>query len=312
MEIMKIVIAGGSGHLGRLLSQHLTGLGHEIIVLSRNPNQAKPWREETWDGQTLGPWVKLLEGADGLINLAGRSVDCRYNAMNRKEIMDSRILSTRVLGQALEQLQAKPGFWLQMSTATIYAHRSKGFPHDETSQDIGDQKGWDFSIQVAKAWEAEALRWQSERTRLVIMRTAMVMSTEPGGAFEKLVKLTKLGLGGRAGTGKQQMSWIHEEDFVKAVEHLCSDRSEGVVNIAAPKPITQAAFAWHLREALGIPIGIPSPKCLIEFGSFFLRTESELILKSRSVISKRLPASGFQFIYPDWPTAVGDLCRQVR
>lgn len=312
---MKIIIPGGSGHLGMLIANYLTDLGHEVVVLSRQP-QRKRWREIPWDGRSLGDWVQALEGADGVINLAGRSVDCRYTNKNRKAIMDSRVLSTRVIGQALKKVHSKPRFWLQMSTATIYAHHVEGPPHNESRGVLGGDEPkvpstWRFSIDVAKAWEAEAEAGCPSGVRLVKLRTAMVMSASKGGAFEKLRWLARIGLGGRVGSGKQMMSWLHEDDFVRAIQWLCENPIEGAVNLAAPHPLSQADFMATLRKQLSQPIGLPSPKWLVEMGTLLLRTESELILKSRCVVSEKLPQNGFQFRYPTWQKAAEDLCKTI-
>lgn len=308
---MKVVIAGGSGHLGRLLCDYFTKKHHEVVVLTRQP-KVQRWREVYWDGETLGEWCEVLEQADGLINLAGRSVDCRYNRVNRKQIMESRVRSTRVLGQALQACQYPPHFWLQMSTATIYAHQVDGPAHTESGVIGGDEKqvpsSWRYSIDVAKAWEAEALAWRQDETRLVVMRTAMVMSTEPGGAFAKLQGLVRMGLGGRVSNGRQWMSWIHEEDFQRAVLWLCQSSISGVVNLAASQPICQRDFMRLLRRQMGVCLGIWSPAWLVKIGAMLMGTESELVLKSRKVTSEKLSAHSFEFLFPNWEKAVQDLC----
>src|SRR6266850_8173466 len=220
---LKIVIPGGSGHIGTLLSRALTTEGHEVVVLSRMPKSA-PWRVAHWDGVTVGDWTRELDGADVVINVAGRSVNCRYNSANRSAILESRVRSTQAIGAAISRSPRPPRIWLQMSTATIYAHRFDA-PNDERSGVIGGAEAgapstWRFSIDVACAWEAAAAAAVAPSTRQVLMRSAMVMSPEPGGVYEALHGVVRLGLGGRVGDGRQFVSWIHEQDFIAAVRWL--------------------------------------------------------------------------------------------
>jgi uncharacterized protein len=307
IETMKIIIPGGSGHLGTLLTRAFRDKGHDVIVLTRDRNQAGV----LWDGRTVGPWATLFEGADAVINLAGRSVDCRYTARNREEILRSRVESTRVVGEAIAACTNPPPVWLQMSTATIYAHRFDG-NNDEYNGIIGGEEPdapetWRFSIEVAKAWEQALDEAPTPATRKVKMRTAMVMSAMPGGPFQVMRRHTRLGFG-RFGDGKMFMSWIHERDFVRAVEWLIAhDRVDGVVNIAAPHPLPNDEFMEAIRQAEHVAIHMPVAKWMIEVGTFLLRTESELVLKSRRVVPRRLRELGFPFEFPRWPAAARDL-----
>jgi uncharacterized protein (TIGR01777 family) len=207
---MKIVIPGGSGQLGTLLARAFQAKGHEIVVLSRHPEVA-PWRVVAWDARTLGEWSNEIDGSDVVINLVGRSVNCRYNARNRREIIDSRVESTTVIGRAIQQSSRPPKIWLQAATATIYAHRYDA-PNDEANGIIGgDELGvpetWRFSIEVARAWEQAINESSLPSTRKVILRSAMVMSPDSGGVFDVLLGLVRKGLGGRAGDGRQFVSW---------------------------------------------------------------------------------------------------------
>ena len=316
---MKIVIPGGTGQVGTVLARAFGRDGHEVVLLSRSPADAAevPWRVEAWDAETLGPWTSELEGADAVINLAGRSVDCRYNSANREAIMSSRVCSTRAVGEAIAQAERPPRVWLQMSTATIYAHRYDA-PNDERTGLLGGAEGdapdtWRFSIDVAEAWEETADVAQTPRTRKVKLRSAMVMSPDRGGVFDVLLRLVRFGLGGRAGDGRQYVSWIHDEDFARAVGWLIRHEAiEGAVNLAAPHPLPNAAFMRALREAWGIPVGLPATEWMLEVGAFFLRTETELILKSRRVVPGRLMEEEFAFHFPTWPEAARDLCRRWR
>jgi hypothetical protein len=247
-----------------------------------------------------------------VINLTGRSVNCRYNAANRAEMLESRVLSTRVVGQAIAQSVRAPRVWLQASTATIYAHRYDG-PNDETSGHLGGREqnapsSWNFSIDVASAWERALDEVATEGTRKIALRSAMTMSPDSGGVFDALLGLTRYGLGGTAGDGRQFVSWIHYEDFIAAIRWLIDhDDVEGVVNVAAPSPLPNADFMRLLREASGISLGLPAGRWMLEIGALFMRTETELILKSRRVVPGRLLRHGFEFKFPTWREASRDL-----
>ncbi len=313
---MKILLPGGGGHLGTLLARAFHAQGHEVVVLSREPTP-QLWRVVAWDGETLGLWAAELDGADALINLAGRSVNCRYHEKNRQLIFDSRLKSTRILGEAARQCAHPPRVWLQSSTATLYAHRYDA-PNNETSGILGGREPdlpatWRFSYAVANTWEQVFSELSLPKTRKVLLRTAIVLSPMPKQAFDILLTLTRLGLGGRAGDGRQYMSWIHDRDFVRALQWLIEHEDiSGVVNIAAPNPLPNADFMRTLRQAQGMPIGLPAAAWMIELGSFFMRTESELILKSRRVVPGRLLDGGFTFAYPSWPEAAKDLVARTR
>lgn len=309
---MRIVIPGGSGQVGTILARHFHAGGHEVIVLSRSPGRA-PWRTTHWDAATPGPWADQITGADVVINLAGRSVNCRYNEPNRREIMDSRVNSTRVVGEAIARSPNPPAVWLQASTATIYAHRYDA-ANDEVDGILGGSEAdapdtWRFSIAVARAWEATCNSIDTPRTRKVLMRSAMVMSPDRGGIFDTLLTLVRRGLGGKAGDGRQYVSWVHEHDFCGAVEWLIAHADlSGPVNIASPSPLPYAEFMRALRRAAGVRIGLPATKWMLEIGALLMRTETELVLKSRRVTPRRLLESGFAFQHPDWAEAARELC----
>jgi len=312
---MKIVISGGSGHLGTLLARAFHH-EHEVVVLSRS-QRVTPWRTVLWDGATQGPWVGEIDGSDVVINLAGRSVNCRYGARNREEILFSRVASTRALGEAIGSVANPPHLWLQASTATTYAHRYDE-ANDEERGIVGCTPGsvpwtWCFSHDVARLWERAADEARTPRTRKVKMRTAIVMSPGAGTPFDILLNLVRLGLGGKAGDGRQFVSWIHHDDFVRAIRFLIEKRFvSGVVNIAAPNPLPNAEFMKAIRDAWGIPFGIGAGKRLLEIAAFVHRTETELLLKSRRVIPGRLAQHGFFFRYPSWPEAARALCEEWR
>ena len=310
---MKIAIPGGSGQVGHLLCRALQHEGHDLVVMSRHP-VARPWRVVPWDGVTLGAWATELDGCDVVINLAGRSVNCRYTPAHRQQILESRVLSTRVVGQAIATARRPPRVWLQASTATIYSHRYDA-ANDERSGVIGggsdSPASWKFSVDVAQAWESACTDAAVDRTRKVLLRSSVVMSPDRDGIFDTLLGLVRRGLGGSAGDGRQYVSWIHYVDFVEAIRWLIGhDTVEGLVNVAAPNPLPNAEFMRVLREAWGTPIGLPAARWMLAVGAIFLHTETELILKSRRVIPRRLLEEGFVFKYPTWPTAAHDLCRQ--
>jgi uncharacterized protein (TIGR01777 family) len=314
---MKVVIPGGSGQVGTILARAFHQRGNDVVVLSRTQTDAPPWRVVKWDGETLGDWETELEGADVVINLAGQSVNCRYTAENRRIIIDSRVKSTRIVGQAIAETSNAPRVWLQASTATLYAHRYDA-ANDEATGIIGGSEPnapdtWRFSIDVVKKWERELNAAATPNTRKVLMRSAIVMSPSPGGPFDMLLKLVRLGLGGRFGDGKEYVSWIHDQDFVRTLDWLIQhDELEGPVNLAAPNPLPNAEFMQTLRKAWGIKFGLPATEWMLELGAFVLRSETELMLKSRRVIPTRMLQSGFTFHFPNWAEAANDLCKRWR
>ena len=313
---MKIVIPGGSGQVGTLLARAFVADGHEVVVFSRQPTPA-PWRTVCWDGRSVGAWTSEIEGADVVINLAGRSVNCRYTARNRRLILESRLQSTRAVGEAIAQAACPPRLWLQASTATIYAHRYDA-ANDETTGILGGGEPdapstWRFSIDVARAWEEAAQAIDLTHTRLVLMRSAMTMSPDAGGIFAVLLGLVRHGMGGTCGDGRQYVSWIHDRDFLRAIYWLIEHAElMGPINLASPNPVPNAEFMRTLRRVWGTRIGLPATRWMLEVGAFLLRTESELILKSRRVVPGRLLESGFTFEFPIWQAAAEDLCRRVR
>jgi len=304
----KIVLAGGTGFLGKALAQFFAEKEYEVVVLGRSnelPADFPKARLVTWDARTSGTWVKELEGAKALVNLCGRSVDCRYNETNRRLILESRVNATRVLGDAISRSTIPPKVWLNAGTATIYEDRRGELPpHDENSDDLGDG----FSVEVARAWEKAFFETQVRNVRKVAMRISIVLGTG-GGAFPVMRRFAQLGLGGRQGPGSQWMSWLHLADWVGIVDWLVStDSVSGVVNCAAPNPVTNAVFMSEMRSAF-VPFGVgfPAPTFAVRLGAVFLRTAPELVLKSRKVVSRVLRDEGYVFRFPVLEEAISDL-----
>jgi uncharacterized protein len=263
---MKIVIPGGTGQIGAVLNRAFAADGHEVVVLTRRPARGG---QVAWDGETLGKWAAVIDGSDVVINLAGRSVSCRYNKTNLTEMMSSRVRSARVVGEAIAAAKQPPRVWLQMSTATIYAHRFDG-PNDEATGLIGGWETgvpeyWTYSVDIATAWERELNEARTPRTRKIALRSAIMMSPDRGGAFDVLSRLARLRLGGPVAGGTQYVSWIHEHDFAAAVAFLI-DRQDmsGPVNLAAPGPEQQRDFMRELRGAWGVRAGLPATRWMAE------------------------------------------------
>ena len=313
---LRIVLPGGSGQVGTLVARHFQAQGHDVAVLARTTTPA-PWRIVPWNGTTLDRWTEELENADLVLNLAGRNVNCRYNDANRREIKESRTRTTRLLGEAIGRLTHPPKIWMNASTATIYRH-ALDRPMDEATGELGGNEPgapstWKFSIDVATSWEKEFFAAKTPATRKIALRSAMVMSPDRDGIFDTLLRLVRFGLGGASGSGKQFVSWIHDQDFLRSIQYLMDhDDLDGAINIASPNPLPNAEFMADLRKAWGARVGLPASAWMLELGAVFLRTETELILKSRRVIPGRLLAHGFQFDFPEWNVAAHDLVKRSR
>ena len=313
---MKIVIAGGSGQVGTILARHFHKEGNQVLVLSRQA-QNTPWQTLHWNGATLGPWLADIDDSDVWINLAGRSVNCRYNKRNRSDILNSRVLSTSVLHEAITRLESPPEVWLNASTATIYRHALDRSMDEASGESGGNEPGapdtWNFSIEVAKAWEKAFFSTKTSKTRQVALRSAMTFSPDRAGVFDVFSKLVRHGLGGTNLPGTQFVSWIHEVDFIRTVEFLIANPAiSGPVNVASPHPLPNSQFLRVLRKAWGARFGMPTLPWMLEIGTFLLRTESELVLKSRRVVPGRLLDAGFAFSYPTWEQAAPDLVARSR
>jgi uncharacterized protein (TIGR01777 family) len=306
----RIIIAGGNGFIGRLLTDSLVSRNNDVVVLTRSSGPAaRSIRQVGWDGRTFGEWARELDGARALINLTGRSVNCRYNERNRREILESRVDSTRVLGEAIARCNTPPPVWLNASTATIYKHTFDQ-PMDEATGIIGATREAkdEFSIKVARAWEETLDNAPTPATRKIAMRTAMVFAASKGGAYRVLQGLTRWGLGGAVAGGCQFISWIHEADLCNSVQWLIDqDDFSGPVNLASPNPIPHREMMRIIRRECGVPFGLPATRRMLEFATFVHRTEAELIIKSRRVVPGRLLAAGFQFRFPRMEDAVREI-----
>ncbi len=324
MTSKRILIPGGSGQIGQILARYLYAAGHDVTVLSRKPHRSKstPWKTVRWDGLTLDPaWTALLEGADAVIHMSGRTVDCRYTARNRRQILDSRILPTLLLGRAIEQCAQPPKLWMNSSTSTFYRHTLDGpedHPQDEFTGELGGSEPgvpdtWNFSIDVARRWEEAFYASNTPCTRKIALRSSMTMSPDRGGVFRVLLRLVRMGLGGTQGPGDQYVSWIHDHDYASAIDFLIRHPEiSGPVNLTAPEPLPNRDFLRALREAAGVKFGLPASRWMLEAGALLLRTETELILKSRRAVSTVLLQHGFKFSHPSWPDAARDLVSRTR
>lgn len=300
----KLIIAGANGFLGKYLSHWFLERDWEVIALSRNGGVHEGATDLRWDGRTVGDWALQFEGATAVVNLAGRSVNCRYGEKNRKLILDSRVESTDLLGEVIKNCDRPPKAWLNSSTATIYRHAEDG-PQDEVNGEIGSG----FSVEIAKAWEKAFFQSKvSGSVRKVAMRSAMVIANEPGTVYDYLYTLTKFGLGGSMAGGNQRVSWIHVEDFCRVTEWMILNaEAKGIYNVVAPKAETNTDTMKCYRAMAGRNFGLPSVKWMLEIGAFILRTETEMVTKSRWVVPNRLLGEGFLFRWPDLGGALEDL-----
>ena len=302
----KIVIAGGTGFLGKMLCEHFANLNYDVVVLSRREHKSVGNISQVkWDGETLADWANELEGAHALINLCGKSVDCRYTESNKKQIYDTRLKSTKILGKVIEACENPPKVWMNSSSATIYRHAEDRDMDEETGE-----MGTGFSVDVCQKWENTFFDSTTPDTRKVALRIAIVLGKD-GGAFQPLKSLTKIGFGGRQGSGDQYFSWVHEADFVNIVSYILeNDDLNGVYNVSAPNPVKNTLFMSSLRKVLKVPFGIPMPKWMLEIGALIIRTETELILKSRRVIPKKLMENGYKFQFPNLENAISNLVQK--
>lgn len=285
---MRIVIAGGSGFLGKALSKHWEN--EEVLILTRDTKLLAKENHLYWDGKNLGDWVKALEGADLLINLSGKSVNCRYTEKNKAAIISSRVNSTKIIELAISRCDAPPKVWMNASSATIYRHAL-----DRPMTELEGEVGTGFSVEVCKAWEKQFFSHSLFDTRKVALRTSLVFGGK-GSTYPVFKNLVYQGLGGAQGLGNQFVSWIHIQDFIRAIEFIYKEKSiAGIINVCAPNPVTNANFMTAFRKSLKMPFGLRLYPWMVKFGAFLKGTEAELILKSRQVIPERLLDKGFSF-----------------
>jgi uncharacterized protein len=302
----KIVIAGGTGFLGSCLSEYYEANGWAVVILTRSATRRQgAVQYVTWDGKNPGPWVDTLEGAEALVNLNGRSVDCRYTEENKRLIYSSRLDATAILSTAVQRAKTPPNVWLNAASATIYRH-AEDREMDEQTGEIGTG----FSVDVCQKWETVFNSANTPNTRKIVLRTGIVLGNH-GGPLRPLKTLAKLGAGGKQGNGRQYCSWLHEKDFVQIVDFIIHHpETTGTYNVTAPVPVPNKQFMRTLRHAVGMPIGIPMPAWLLNIGARIIQTEPELILKSRRVIPARLSQAGYTFQFPTIAQACQDLCRR--
>ena len=318
MKNMKIVIAGGTGFIGRSLAEYFAPC-NEVVILTRNTKDTnnafaaykipKPHQHNVrlvqWNGKEPGDWTKEVDGCNLVINLAGKSVNCRYNDQNKKEIFDSRTHSTTAIGLAINKAVIPPKLWINAASATIYRHATDR-PQDEYTGEMHN----DFSVQVCKLWEKTFFDIRTPFTRKVAFRTAITLG--PGGVMIPYFNLLKFGLGGMQGNGKQMYSWVHIHDVCRAVEFTYEHSNlEGVYNLSSPNPVTNKKFMYTLRKATGQIIGLPAFKWMLKIGAAIIGTEPELILKSRWVVPTKLLQAGFTFQYPILKNAAEDIVQKV-
>lgn len=304
MIARKIILFGASGFLGTHLTRWLREQGAEVRTVSRNPSTTPDTIH--WDGEHLGDWVNALNGADAVINLCGHTVNCRYHAANRRAIRASRLTTTTLLAQAIGRCVLPPRVWLNASSATIYRDA-----RDRPMTEVDGELGEGFSVRVCQDWEAAFFQPKLPSTRRVALRTSLVLGEGENSVYPTLRRLVRLGLGGRMGDGGQKVSWLHLDDFCRAVGFLLTHELAGPVNLTAPEPLENHTWMRQLRKSLDCPRGLPNPAWTLALGAIFLRTEPELILKSRWVLPERLRAAGFTFLYPTAEEAFAQLAAPV-
>lgn len=297
--LKKIVLAGGTGFIGQYLERAYTNEGYIVYIISRQPGQVS-WNDES-------AIIDALEGAEMLVNLAGKSVNCRYNEKNKREIYESRTHTTEALGNAILKCKNPPKLWINSSTATIYRH-AEDRPMTESTGELGTG----FSVDVGKAWEDAFFRFKLPKTRQAALRMAIVLGAD-GGVMEPYVNMVRFGLGGMQGEGRQMFSWIHIEDVCRIIEFLRQRKDlQGIFNASAPNPVTNKELMAHMRQAMGRRAGLPAQKWMLELGAVFIGTETELILKSRWVLPERLEKEGFRFQFDQLDRALWQIVQELK
>ena len=307
MKYKKIILAGGNGYLGKVLANYYKDKTDEIIILSRHEKQTEQnVRTVVWDGKSPGKWTAELVNADMLINLCGKNVNCRYTEKNKAEIIASRVRPTELLGLVIHDLFEPPKLWINVTSATIYRH-AEDYPQDEATGEIGTG----FSVEVCKAWETAFNKYDTPKTRKITLRMGIVLGREDG-VFPRLLNLVKIGMGGRQGNGRQYVSWVHELDVARSTEWFADNPElQGIFNCTAPYAIKNTDLMQVIRKEYGYPFGLPAPEWLLNAGAIVIGTETELLLKSRWVMPKRLLDSGFEFQFEKVRVAVREIKSSV-
>ena len=311
---MKIILAGGTGFLGQILTSSFLSENHKVVVLGRRKTFSTSARYIPWDGETQGSWIKEIHNADVVINLAGQSVKCLYTDSKIEELKNSRVLPAKAISQAIQQADQPPSLWIQLSSLTIYSH-SLHSPHDEENHQIGNEPYpvWQKISKLVQDWEQAQHQFPTNQTRKVTVRCGVVMDVHPSSAYPVFLKISLLGLGGSIGNGQQMISWIHKTDFIQAIHFLIKNKNiQGPVNVCSPHPISQKEFMKILRQTAGVPVGLPATKWMLQLSSYLTNIDSELSLKSRYVLPKILLDHQFSFQYPHWKSASQDLFSQVQ
>jgi uncharacterized protein (TIGR01777 family) len=302
MKYNKIILAGGSGYLGSVLAEHFKPFTKDIVILSRKMHAVDGnVRTVVWNGRDKGAWISEIEGAELLVNLCGKNVNCRYTEKNKREIIRSRVEPTVLLGSVISSFSSPPPVWINVTSATIYRH-AEDYGQDEAT----GQTGYGFSIDVCKKWEEAFDIFELPATRKIKLRMAIVFGRKDG-VFPRLLNLVKFGLGGKQGNGSQMVSWIHEQDAARIIEWMIDHPMEGVINCSAPGPIRNDEMMKCIRRAYGVPFGFPAPQWLLGIGAVLIGTETELILKSRWVLPARLQKEGYPFLFTSANHAIHDL-----
>lgn len=310
---MRIVIPGGTGKLGTLLARHFCEQGHLVSTITRFPKPSR-WEAVHWDAEHLGHWTSSIEGADAVISLPGRSLNCRHTKRNQVSILHSRLRTTQLVAEAIEKASEPPKVWLNASTSLIYPD-SGDIEMDESVPVLGqNSRRSGFVNEAARTWESATCRARTPDTRKILMRTAPVMSPESGGTFDSLMRLVRWGFAGDIGSGDQYVSWIHDFDFVRAVEYLIQAPDlDGPVNVCAPCPIPNHQFMCNLRRAWCTSyFGLSLPEWLVKAVALAGGSEPDLILRSRRVIPRKLMEAGFIFDFPEWRGACENLVDRWR
>ena len=306
MEYKKIVLAGGNGYLGTVLAKYYSRLATEVVILSRHEKTIEGnVRTVVWDGKSRGKWAAELVNADVLINLCGKNVNRRYTEKNKKEIIESRVIPTELLGAVISDLTLPPRLWINVTSATIYRH-AEDRPQDEKTGEIGHG----FSVEVCQRWETAFNKCQTPKTRKVALRMGIVLGSSDS-VFPRLLNLVRVGMGGKQGNGEQYVSWIHELDVARITEWLMEHPLvSGVVNCTAPNAVRNATLMQVIRQRYGTPVALPAPAWLLQIGAIVIGTETELILKSRWVTPQLLIDSGFEFKFASVEKAVEDILKK--